>query len=432
MKLWHKQETEDLLNYQPDAVKPKGNFSSKRIALAVVIVLAAMLMFVVATSNNQKPTGDEEAKAAVAAKQRQAEEARAKAAAALPSATDKDGRAVGQLTQNDSIPQSKPTPPPASANSTVPDKGDEPKFIGPTSVDPEAQEKLRQKSELARKKFAKEQEAFGSGLLVKHGEGGGPQAAQAATAQPANGPNPTAYEPASSGPSNDYNVEAAKDKEQFFTRADQDQWLSPYTREAGRPFELKTGAVIPGVMVTGINSDLPGAIIGQVAQDVYDTATGHFLLLPKGSKIYGVYDARVAYGQRRALIAWNRVLFPDGSSVTLGAMPGGDISGYAGFEDQVDNHYMRIFGSAVLMSFITGGTAYAVDKATNDGSGDKDQTTLQDEMTSALAAQLGQTATALIQKNLNISPTVTIRPGYAFNIVVTKDIVFQEPYHASR
>lgn len=431
MNLWHRQENEDVLNYQPDAVKPKGNFSSKRFAIGVFLVLVAVLMFIVATSNNQKPNADEEAKAALAAKQKAEAANNNNANRSLPQLTDENGNTEGQLGPNPKAEEPKPSEP-ASGNTTFSPKGETSVVIGPAPVDPVAQEKLRQESELARKKFAKEQEAFGSGLLVKHGEGGGQQAAPATTAQLANGPKPTAYEPAASGQSNDYNVEAAKDKEQFFTRADQDQWLSPYTREAGRPFELKTGAVIPGVMVTGINSDLPGAIVGQVAQDVYDTATGRFLLLPKGSKIYGVYDARVAYGQRRALIAWNRVLFPDGSAVTLGAMPGGDISGYAGFEDQVDNHYLRIFGSAVLMSFITGGTAYALDKATNNGSGDKDQTTLQDEMTSALAAQLGQTATALIQKNLNISPTVTIRPGYAFNIVVTKDIMFQEPYHASR
>lgn len=226
-----------------------------------------------------------------------------------------------------------------------------------------------------------------------------------------------------------YDPAADVDKEQFFSRsADHGDrgWLSPYTREAGRQFEIKTGAVIPGVMVTGINSDLPGAIVAQVSQNVYDTATGKYVLLPQGAKLYGSYDSRVVYGQSRVLIAWNRVIFPDGTSVTLGAMPGADMSGYAGFEDEVDNHYLRVFGSAVLMSLITGGSSYAVDKMSNNS--DEDNTTMQSAMGAAFATQMGQAATKLLEKNLNIKPTLSIRPGYQFNIVVIKDVAFREPY----
>jgi type IV secretion system protein VirB10 len=137
----------------------------------------------------------------------------------------------------------------------------------------------------------------------------------------------------------------------------------------------------------------------------------------------------VVYGQERVLIAWNRVIFPDGSSVTLGAMPGTDMAGYAGFEDQVNNHYLRIFGSAVMMSLISGGMSYAVDQVSNAGSG-SESTTMQDEMMSALAAQLGQTTLQLLQKNLNIKPTLEIRPGYQFNVIITKDVVFRGAYAA--
>jgi len=118
-------------------------------------------------------------------------------------------------------------------------------------------------------------------------------------------------------------------------------------------------------MISGINSDLPGSLIAQVSQNVYDTATGHHLLVPQGAKLYGVYDSRVVYGQSRVLVAWNRLIFPDGSAVTLGAMPGADISGYAGYEDLLNNHYLRIFGSAFLMSLVTGGTSYAMDNVSN-------------------------------------------------------------------
>jgi type IV secretion system protein VirB10 len=160
--------------------------------------------------------------------------------------------------------------------------------------------------------------------------------------------------------------------------------LSPYTREAGRRYEFKTGTVIPGVMVSGVNFDLPGSLIAQVSQNVYDTAIGRSLLIPQGFKLYGVYDSRVVYGQSRVLIAWNRIIFPDGSSVALGAMPGADIAGYAGFHDQVDNHYLRIFGSAVLMSLVTGG--------------------------------------------MSCKPTLEIRPGYQFNVIVPKDAAFGGAY----
>ena len=232
-----------------------------------------------------------------------------------------------------------------------------------------------------------------------------------------------------------YDPAADKDKEAFFDRAGKDtSWILPHARTAGQKYEVKTGAVIPGIMVTGINSDLPGNIIAQVSQNVFDTATGNHLLLPQGAKLFGVYDSRVIYGQERVLVAWNRIVFPDGSAITLGAMPGADMAGNAGYTDEVNNHYFRIFGSAVLMSMITGGMSYSMDALNTSGnSGQGNQTpTLQDEMGSALAAQLGQATLQLLQKNLNIKPTLEIRPGYQFNIIVTKDLVFQKPYKPQR
>ena len=229
-----------------------------------------------------------------------------------------------------------------------------------------------------------------------------------------------------------YDLAADKDKEAFFDRAVKDaSWISPYSRMVGQQFELKTGAVIPGVMVTGINSDLPGNIIAQVSQNVFDSVTGKHLLLPQGAKLFGVYDSRVIYGQERVLVAWNRVVFPDGSSITLGAMPGSDMAGNAGYTDEVNNHYFRIFGSAVLMSLMSGGMAYTMDSLDNSNS-ESDKPTLQNEMGSALAAQLGQATLQLLQKNLNIKPTLEIRPGYQFNVIVTKDLVFERPYRPQR
>ncbi|MDL2260388.1 hypothetical protein LJB99_05905, partial [Deltaproteobacteria bacterium OttesenSCG-928-K17] len=294
------------------------------------------------------------------------------------------------------------------------------------TVDPEEEARRREADEVRRRKFEREQQAYASGIMVKRdGRGAGGQGGGSVDADGDGYIDTPTYTPAA-GPDG-YDPAADRDKEAFFSRADAKDWVSPYTREAGRRFELKTGSVIPGIMVGGINSDLPGHLIAQVTQNVFDTATGRDLLLPQGSKLFGTYDSRVVYGQNRVLIAWNRVVFPDGSSITLGAMPGTDISGYSGFKDKVNNHYLRIFGSAFLMSMISGGMSYAVDQVSNNDS-DSNSTTVQDEMAAALAAQLGQTTLQLLQKNLNIKPTLEIRPGYQFNIIVTKDLVFREAY----
>ncbi len=251
-------------------------------------------------------------------------------------------------------------------------------------------------------------------------------AAPEAGVSPSGGPNVSAVSPA--GSDNAYDPAADRDKEAFFDRARGDtSWRLQEQRTAGMPLELKTGAVIPGVMLTGINSDLPGNMIAQVSQHVYDTATGRNLLIPQGSRLYGIYDSRVVYGQERVLIAWNRIIFPDGSSISLGAMPGADMGGMAGFNDRVNNHYMRIFGSALMMSLVSGGMAYALD-GVNDKTETENGTRMTDEMTAALAQQLGQTTTTLLQRNLSIKPTLEIRPGYQFNIVVTRDVIFREPY----
>lgn len=245
--------------------------------------------------------------------------------------------------------------------------------------------------------------------------------------------NPAAGSQMSAIPSSEHGYDPAsnKDKEAFFQRADttfKDGWVSPYTREAGRKLELKTGTVVPGTLITGINSDLPGNIIAQVSQNVFDSTSGQHLLIPQGSKIYGVYDSRVTYGQARVLIAWNRIIFPDGSSVTLGAMPGTDLAGLAGFNDKVNNHYLRIFGTAVLMSLINGGMSYAVDSMNSDSD---DGTSVQNEMSAAFANMLGQTTLSLLQKNLSIAPTIEIRSGYNFNIIITKDMIFRTAFNSN-
>lgn len=224
---------------------------------------------------------------------------------------------------------------------------------------------------------------------------------------------------------NAYDVSANIDKEQFFERSKPDnQWINPNIRTAGQKYEIKTGSVIPAAMVTAINSDLPGNMIAQVTQNIYDSATGNYLLIPQGTKLFGVYDSRVIMGQQRVLVAWNRIIFPDGSAMTIPSIPGADMAGNSGFNQKVDNHYFRIFGSSILMALITAGTAYAVDENNNSDN----ENSLSSQLNSALAQQLGQASTSLLQKHLNIAPTLEIEPGYQFNIVLTKDLVFGGSY----
>ena len=192
-------------------------------------------------------------------------------------------------------------------------------------------------------------------------------------------------------------------------------------------YELRAGGVIPGVMVSGISSELPGKIIGQVSQNVYDTATGRHLLIPQGTKLIGVYSNEVGFGQNSVLVAWQRLVYPDGKALDIGSMPGADSAGMAGFRDQVDHHYARIYGSALLMSAIVGGITYSQSLNQNNQLG-YNQPTAGNVLSQALGQQLGEVTSQLVSKNLNVSPTVNVSPGYRFNVIVVKDLTFKNPY----
>ena len=213
----------------------------------------------------------------------------------------------------------------------------------------------------------------------------------------------------------------------FDSKDKTDRWkLGSHLEAPASPYTLRAGFVIPATLISGINSDLPGQIIGQVSQDVYDTATGKYLLLPQGSRLVGSYTSDVAYGQSRVMVAWQRIVYPDGKTLDIGAMPGADGAGYSGFNDQVDNHYLRIFGSAILMSGITAGVSISQ----NNNAGANAQPTASSAMSEALGQQLGSTTSQMVSKNLSISPTLEIRTGFRFNVMCVKDLVMNQPYAA--
>lgn len=196
-------------------------------------------------------------------------------------------------------------------------------------------------------------------------------------------------------------------------------------------FVIQAGDVLPALMMSEIDSSLPGQIVAQVSQHVYDTPTKTQLLIPQGTKLIGSYSSDVGYGQKALLVAWQRLGYPDGKTLDIGAMPGATGSGASGLTDLVNNHYIRLFGSALLMSAVTAGVTFSQQQA--QGTGLPGQVAIPQynagtAMSQALGQQLGQVTAQLIAKNLSIAPELTIRPGYRFNVVVVKDLVLPKPY----
>ncbi|PKP67899.1 MAG: conjugal transfer protein TrbI, partial [Alphaproteobacteria bacterium HGW-Alphaproteobacteria-5] len=184
------------------------------------------------------------------------------------------------------------------------------------------------------------------------------------------------------------------------------------------PYQVMAGSVIAASLITGINSDLPGLVVAQVTANVYDTVTGSALLIPQGSRLIGTYDSVVAFGQLRALLVWQRIVMPDGSSIEIDNLPATDAAGYAGLEDEVDYHTWRLLKGIVMATLLGVGTELSF------GSNESDLVRAIRESTQQNAAQAGQ---RLTEKNLNIQPTITIRPGWPLRVIIQKDIVLR-PY----
>ncbi len=196
------------------------------------------------------------------------------------------------------------------------------------------------------------------------------------------------------------------------------------TRNAGglelpaSPYQVMAGTVIPAALLTGINSDLPGQVIASVTEDVRDTATGQHLLIPQGSRLVGRYDSRVAFGQRRVLLVWTRLILPDTSSIALDRLPGIDPAGYAGLEDGVDWHWGRILAGAAVSTLLGMGAELAApERSDPDRMLAAGRDGAQDTFN-----RIGQVVT---ERNLDIQPTLTVRPGFPVRVMVHKDLVLR-------
>jgi len=184
------------------------------------------------------------------------------------------------------------------------------------------------------------------------------------------------------------------------------------------PYQVMAGTVIPASLVTGINSDLPGQVIAQVTENLYDTVTGRHLLIPQGARLIGRYDSVIAFGQSRALVVWSRLVMPDGSSIVIENLPATDTAGYAGLEDQVNYHTWRLLTGIALSTLLGVGTELTFGEEESD---------LLRAMRQAAQRDANRAGQSITERHLDRPPTITIRPGWPLRVIVHRDLILR-PY----
>jgi type IV secretion system protein TrbI len=222
----------------------------------------------------------------------------------------------------------------------------------------------------------------------------------------------------------DASAQNAQDHKLAFVNAPVDRRTTSPDRvtRPGSPYVVQAGTVIPGALITGIRSDLPGQITAQVTENVYDTPSGRLLLVPQGARLIGVYDSQVATGQSRVLLVWTRLIMPNGRSIVLERQQSADPSGYAGLEDEVDNHWKQLIGSALLSTLLSVGSEVNAGANTNTNNA-----TILQALRQGFGNSMSQTGQQLVRQQMNIQPTLTIRPGFPVRVMVNRDLVL-EPY----
>jgi type IV secretion system protein TrbI len=214
-----------------------------------------------------------------------------------------------------------------------------------------------------------------------------------------------------------------QDRKMLFINAPVDRRTTAPDRVSrpASPFLVQAGTIIPAALITGIRSDLPGQITAQVTESVFDSPTGRAKLIPQGARLIGVYDSQVAFGQSRVLLVWTRLIMPNGRSIVLERQQGADSGGYSGLEDEVDNHWTELFKAALLSTIL--GVGAELGAGADNGS----NTDILQALRLGAANSLNQTGQQVTRRNLNIQPTLTIRPGFPVRVIVNRDLVL-EPY----
>lgn len=213
--------------------------------------------------------------------------------------------------------------------------------------------------------------------------------------------------------------DAPQRKLDFLTRPDAGGIYNPYAeQQSASPHQIMAGSIIAAALLTGLNSDLPGTVTAQVTEDVYDTVTGQILLIPQGSRLIGTYDSRVSFGQERALLVWQRLIRPDGSSLQLDNLPASDTQGWSGLTDEVDFHTGRLLKGIAMATLLGVGTELTF------GQQESDLVRAVRESVQQNADRAGQ---RLVERNLDIQPTLTVRPGWPLRVIVRRDLILS-PY----
>ncbi len=242
---------------------------------------------------------------------------------------------------------------------------------------------------------------------------------------------PSSLQPAGLGPQQqraEYEHQNDQDQKGDFGQPhkEESEYLGRERNPALGKYEVKAGWLIPAVLEQQLNSDLPGLIRALVRENVYDTVCGKYILIPEGSTLVGIYNSHVGYGQNALQAVWRRVIFPDGSALSLGGFEGDDSEGTAGFRDQVNNHWVRIFSGALLTSLFAAG----IEISQGQNSSVLTQPSYGQQIGQAVGQQVGQVGVEVTRRNLNIQPTIVVRPGYRFFVRVEKDLLFRAPYSA--
>ena len=225
---------------------------------------------------------------------------------------------------------------------------------------------------------------------------------------------------------NDTDQNKQKSKSLFLKQKQDSFYSTNLKNPAIGKYELKTGSFIPAVLVTAINSDLPGDVIAQVRENVYDYRTGKYILIPMGTKIVGKYDSSITYGQNRVLLIWQRLVFPNGSTLVLDNMQGVDLLGNAGLKGKTNNHFWKLMRSVLLSSAINMASGSLESLDVNIEAGSRSRVNIGTGASDA-AQNIRSIGERMVEKDLNRQPTIEIKRGKKFNIFVSKDIILS-PY----
>ncbi len=266
-----------------------------------------------------------------------------------------------------------------------------------------------QAEKAARQRAAQERDAARMSGVFLGGSGAGASAMPSLPSLAAAAPDTTAAPQPAEGAQGDQAAKRA-----FMAQASNQRTVSVERLTApASPNVVQAGSIIPAALITGIRSDLPGQIAAQVTQNVYDSVTGRILLIPQGARLIGEYDSEVAAGQTRVLLAWNRLIMPDGRSIILERQPGADAAGFAGLQDRVNQHWGNLLKAAAVSTLLGVGAELGSDS--------------DDDLTRAVRRgsqdTINQTGQQIVRRQLNVQPTLTIRPGHPLRVVLTRDLI---------